>query len=293
MNSMTGYGRGEALRDGVKVTVEVSSVNRKSAELNLITPRELDPLEAQIRDEVLRQVSRGRLTVRVTLHAAEGGAGGKAKINAALARAYAREFRKLGRELKLEGDLSLDTLLRAPGVIEAGGEELDAEAFWPAVKSALGEAMSGLQQMRQREGGHLAKDLAKRITAMRKAAGRVRARAPGVLARYREQLVSRLAGAGIEGVSPDDERLAREIVLFADRSDITEELTRLDSHFQQFADCTDAKEAVGRKLDFLSQEMNREFNTIGSKAQDSEISRDVITLKTELEKFREQVQNVE
>jgi uncharacterized protein (TIGR00255 family) len=139
----------------------------------------------------------------------------------------------------------------------------------------------------------LADDLATRIGIMRKAVGQVQKHAPGVAERYRQQLIERIKGAGLEAPGADDDRLLKEIVYFADRSDISEELTRLQSHFQQFEDCRKSREPVGRMLDFLAQEMNREINTIGSKANDTLISREVVTLKAELEKFREQAQNVE
>jgi uncharacterized protein (TIGR00255 family) len=147
--------------------------------------------------------------------------------------------------------------------------------------------------MREREGAHLAQDLATRVGVMRKAVGMIRKQAPLTAENYRQQLIERIRSAGLESPAPDDERLLKEIVLFADRSDISEELTRLQSHFQQFEDCQKSKEPVGRTLDFLAQEMNREVNTIGSKANDAVVSREVVTLKAELEKFREQAQNVE
>jgi uncharacterized protein (TIGR00255 family) len=150
-----------------------------------------------------------------------------------------------------------------------------------------------LVKMREREGRTLAEDLAKRVTIMRGAATRVQKHAPTVAKRYREQLLERIKSAGLEAPGEEDDRLLKEVVYFADRSDIAEELTRLQSHFRQFEDCRRSKEPVGRTLDFLAQEMNREVNTIGSKANDSLISREVVTLKAELERFREQAQNVE
>ncbi len=292
MKSMTGYGRGECARDGFKVTVELSSVNRKSGEITLNLPRDLEPLEAQVRDEINKRISRGRLNVRVTVH--EGADTGTAtQINATLARAYATEFSKLAQELNLSGGVTLEALLRVPGVLEAGEDAADAESFWPAVQAALLQALDALVKMREREGEHLATDLAARIELIRAAAGRVGVQAPLVQTQFRTRLLERIKQAGLEGIAADDERMLKEVVLFADRSDITEELTRLQSHFQQFADCLKSKEPVGRTLDFLSQEMNREINTIGSKAQDAVISREVVQVKAELERFREQVQNVE
>jgi len=293
MKSMTGYGWGECARDGFKVTVELSSVNRKQSEISVNLPRELEVLEAQIRDVVNQRVARGRVTARVSLHAVEGKDAARAHLNRRLAQAYARELGRLAKELKLEGTVSLDLLIRAPGVLQSNEEMADAEDFWPAVSEALRQAVAMMVKMREREGSHLQKDLLHRINLMRRSVERVRKNAPGVQKRYRLQLLERIKTAGLDQTQLDEERLLREVVYFADRSDITEELTRLKSHFQQFDDYINSNEPIGRTLDFLAQEMNREINTIGSKANDSAISREVVVLKTELEKFREQVQNVE
>jgi uncharacterized protein (TIGR00255 family) len=214
-------------------------------------------------------------------------------INLPLARAYTTELNRLAKQLKLAGEVTLDQLIRAPGVLQTDEELVEADKIWPVLAQALKQALAALVKMREREGEHLAKDLAGRITAMRKAVRIIQNQAPLTAKNYRQQLVERIRTAGLESPAPDDERLLKEIVLFADRSDISEELTRLQSHFQQFEDCRKAKEPVGRTLDFLAQEMNREINTIGSKANDAIISREVVILKAELEKFREQAQNVE
>ena len=293
MKSMTGYGWGECARDGFKVTVELSSVNRKQSEISVNLPRELEVLEAQIRDVVNHRIARGRVTARVALHAIEGKDAARAHLNKGLARAYAHELGRLAKELKLDGTVSLDLLVRAPGVLQSNEEMADAEDFWPAVSEALKQAVGMMVKMREREGAHLQKDVVQRIATMRKSVARVQKHAPAVQKRYRKQLVERIEAAGIDPAQMDEERLLREIVYFADRSDITEELTRLSSHFQQFDEYVNSNEPIGRTLDFLAQEMNREINTIGSKANDSAISREVVVLKTELEKFREQVQNVE
>jgi uncharacterized protein (TIGR00255 family) len=292
MKSMTGYGRGECSQRGFKVTVEVSSVNRKQTEIAVHLPRELEVLEAQLRDDINRRVARGRLTVRVSVHAAAGAAG-RSLINTALAKHYARELRALAKSLKLDNAITLDLLARAPGVMEPAEEITDAEEIWPAISKALHAALDILLKMREREGAWLAKDLVARAARLRAGVRRVRSRAPRSAEQYRTQLLTRIKAAGLDTPALDDERLVKEIFYFADRSDISEELTRLESHFQQFNDCVKSKEPVGRTLDFLAQEMNREVNTLGSKANDSVISREVVLLKAELEKFREQVQNVE
>lgn len=290
---MTGYGRGECSQDGFKITVELSSVNRKQAEIAITLPRELELLEGQMRDVINRGISRGRVTARVSFHTARGRDSARMHLNTDLARAYAKELAALAKQLKLKDDVTLDQLIRAPGVFQTDEELASEEDFWPAVETALNKALAALLKMRAREGAHLAKDLIQRIAIMREAAGRIKTNAPQVAERYRTALLERIKAAGLDNIAPDDERLLKEVVLFADRSDISEELTRLQSHFQQFDELTKSKEPIGRTLDFLAQEINREVNTVGSKANDALISHEVVKLKAELEKFREQAMNVE
>lgn len=290
---MTGHGWGEHARDGYKVAVEISSVNRKQSEVTANLPRELDVLEAQVRDEIHRRIARGRVSVRVTLHAMEGQQGSRLALNRELAREYAKEFRKLAKQLELDGGVTLEAILRSPGVLQANEEIDDAEAFWPSIREALVKALDMLIQMREREGRHLLKDLTARIKVMRQAVARVRKQAAMVQERYRQNLLERIRNAGLDPALVDQDRILKEVVFFADRSDVSEELTRLDGHFGQFDTVVQQSEPIGRTLDFLAQEINREVNTLGAKANDSQISKDVVLLKTELEKFREQVQNVE
>jgi uncharacterized protein (TIGR00255 family) len=293
MKSMTGYGRGDCSKDGFKVTVELSSVNRKQTEISVNLPRQMELLEAQIRDVINRHIARGRVTARVSLHAGLGQASARMHLNVPLAKAYARELSRLSKQLRLPGPVTLDQVSRAPGVLQTDEDLAVEEDFWPAVEKALRQALAQMVKMREREGSHLAQDLAKRVGIMRKAAAQIAKHAPKVAERYRQQLIERIKSAGLAAPGAEDERLLKEVVYFADRSDISEELTRLQSHFQQFEDGRRSKEPVGRMLDFLAQEINREINTIGSKANNSLISHEVVTLKAELEKFREQAQNVE
>jgi uncharacterized protein (TIGR00255 family) len=293
MKSMTGYGRGESAQDGFKLTVELSAVNRRQSEISVNLPRELEMLETQVRDVINRQVARGRVTARFGIHSADGKLSAEAHINLPLAKAYSAQLGKLVKELKLSGSVTLDHVLRAPGVFQTDEELVDAENIWPVMEKALQQALTALTKMREREGANLSRDLTARIAIMRQSVEKIQKQAPHTTENYRQQLLARIKGAGLENIAPDDERLLKEIVLFADRSDISEELTRLQSHFGQFEDCRKSKEPVGRTLDFLAQEMNREINTIGSKANDAVISREVVILKAELEKFREQAQNVE
>jgi len=295
MKSMTGYGRGESAAAEAKVVVELKSVNRKQSELVVMLPPDWESLETRIRESVARVVSRGRCEIRVSLDVPEGESTGN-RINRAVAQAYSREWSEVAAELGLSGaaaHVSLELLARCPGVIQSKTRVIDPEAAWPGTSAALAAALESMDAMRRREGEALERDLESRIALIRSALDRVRVLAPEVLTRYRQQLAQRLQSAGLEGITVDDERILREVVVFADRSDISEEIARLESHFQQYEDCRKSREAVGRKLDFLAQEFHREINTIGSKANDARIAAEVVLMKTELERFREQVQNIE
>ncbi len=293
MKSMTGHGRGDSLQHGYKVAVEISAVNRKQLEIHVNLPREFDRLESAVKERVQKKVSRGRVTVRVSVQTAKGEELNRVVINRELALASAKQLRGIAKEAKVSSDLSIEALLRIPGVIRSESGVENTDEVLPSIRRATDQALKGFVAMRTAEGEQLAKDLNNRISAMTKAVARVERRAPKVLTRYRQQLLERIKQAKVEITDPDDDRLLKELVLFADRSDISEELTRLASHFKQFKQIAASKTPVGRTLDFLAQELNREVNTIGSKANDTDISKDVVVLKTELEKFREQVQNVE
>ncbi len=293
MKSMTGYGRGECTAKGASITVELNSVNRKQAEVSLSVPSELESIEPDLRDLILASVSRGRVSGRVVLQYTGASRASAVAVNETQAKAYRRELSKLAKSLEIPDNLSLDSLLRLPGVLESAQPILDAKAFRAPVKSALGQALEGLLSMREKEGANLARDLVKRLCKLRRVVKRVARRAPDVLKHHRERLIERLKKTNVDVPDMNDDRLLREIVYYTDRTDITEELTRLGSHFVQLEECLSDVVPVGRKLDFLAQEMFREINTIGSKANDANISSEVVTLKTELEKIREQVQNVE
>lgn len=291
MRSMTGYGRGECAKDGFKFTVELNSINRKQSDVAVNLPKELVELEPRIRDVINAELSRGRINAVVAYHRG-GTATGQVELDEAMAMAYLKAIQKLQKKTKLNGSVTLDTVLRAPGVLKLAETTVNAEAVWPGVEIALKKALAQLVKMREKEGRHLAEDLTARLGVLAAGVARIRQSAPATVKHYREQLHARVKEAGLD-VPLDDERLVKEVVFFADRCDITEELTRLESHFQQFRDCLKSGEPVGRTLDFLSQEMNRELNTIGSKANAVEIAQEVVRLKAELEKIREQAQNIE
>jgi uncharacterized protein (TIGR00255 family) len=289
---MTGYGRGECAKDGFKFTVELNSINRKQSDISINLAKELIELEPRIRDEINAQLSRGRINAVVAYHRSAAKVEEQVELDETLAMAYLKAIQKLQKKTKLNGSVTLETVLRAPGVLKLAEAPLDAEAVWPCVESALRKALAQLVKMREKEGKFLAADLGGRLDALTAGVAQIRKIAPEIVKRYREQLQARIQEAGVD-VPMDDERLTKEVVFFADRCDISEELTRLESHFVQFRDGLKSADPVGRTLDFLSQEMNRELNTIGSKANAAEISQTVVRLKAELEKIREQVQNIE
>jgi uncharacterized protein (TIGR00255 family) len=288
---MTGYGRGEADRGGAKFTVELNSVNRKQSDVVINLPRDFSALEPRIRQTLNEQLSRGRTTVSVAVE--QGSTGHRdLALDTSLARSYHDAMRALQKELGAPGEITISAILQAPGVLRMSETRVDAEVAWPAVNDALGSALSELVKMREREGKHLAKDLRQRLKILRDHVKQVRTRFPAVTKRYRESLRERINQAGLD-LASDDERLLKEIAIFADRSDVSEELTRLDSHFAQFADQLRSEEPVGRTLEFITQEIFRELNTLGAKANDAAISQHVVICKAELEKIREQIQNVE
>lgn len=288
---MTGFGCGEALNDDLIYRVEVASVNRKQADIVVNLPRELSALDSRIRKQVSEVVSRGRINVGISLKSGEAQSG-SLSINLPLAEEYTAAIAKLEERLGLNGLVSRFDPSRAPGVIQLGETLPEPEDAWPFVQKALKESLSKLLEMRSTEGAHLKSDLESRLAVLKGFLQQISEQAPSVVKRYRDNLIKRLDSADIE-LNLDDERLIKEIGLFADRCDISEEVTRLESHFSQCHKYFKSDEAVGRPLDFLIQEMGREINTIGSKANDASIAQIIVESKTELEKIREQIQNIE
>jgi uncharacterized protein (TIGR00255 family) len=288
---MTGYGRGQSSQNGSKFSVELNSVNRKQSDVVVTLPRELTELEPRVRDVINAEVSRGRLNVNIAAHYMAS-TGQAVALDTNLARTYYRAMMELQKELNASGEINIETVLRAPGVLRVPEEQLSVEDAWPHIESALKEALTDLVKMREREGKHLAKDLIHRLKAVRGWVRKIRLLQPGVLKRHRQSLHERIQKAGLD-LPIDDDRLLKEVMFFADKSDVSEELTRLESHFAQFAHHLRKNEPVGRTLEFMCQELGREFNTLGAKANDAEISQLVVTCKAEMEKIREQIQNIE
>lgn len=292
VRSMTGYGRGGATSGGLRVEVEISSVNRKQLDVVVNLPKPLNLLESRVQDEIARVLSRGRVTVDIAVQESARVRQQAIRVDHDLAAAYLRVLRRTARRLGLTDDLDARILLNLPGVLHYEPLDEDVERIWPVLSRALRLALRGLLAMRVREGRALARDLQKRVGLLGRHVTQIERLAPGVMARYREALASRLQQAGFAEALAD-ERIQRELLLFADRSDITEEVTRLRSHLAQAGQILQSAEPAGRPLDFLAQEMNREINTVGSKANDAAIARYVVHAKADLERLREQVQNIE
>jgi len=291
MRSMTGYGRGDADHGGTKFSVELNSVNRKQSDIVINLPRDLAALEPRIRQAINEKISRGRMNVVVGLHQGANGAAALA-LDTALARSYHEAMLTLQKELSAPGEITIGTILQAPGVMRSPEQSVNADKAWPTVERALATALSELVKMREREGKHLAKDLIHRLKVLRQEIKGIRALYPDVVKKYRSALLERIQKAGLD-LPVEDERLLKEVTIFADRSDISEELTRLESHLAQFAHHLRKNEPVGRTLEFITQEIFRELNTLGAKSNDAGISQHVVACKSELEKIREQIQNLE
>lgn len=291
MHSMTGFGRGEAVGNGVVWRVEASSVNRKQLELVVQLPRELNELEPGLRNQLAEKLSRGR--VQVSISADKGtGTASSLTVNSDLARQYAAALLELSNKLGVQATISSAEMTRWPGVFTLAESGWDVQEARPLIEKALSQALTAMLTMRRAEGDHLKADINTRLDTLTAMLQEAAALTPQVVTRYRDVLRQRLTDAGLP-LPLDDERLVKEIALFADRCDISEEITRATSHIAQFRTYMDSGEPVGRPLDFLSQELFREFNTMGSKANHATLAQLVVKAKTELEKIREQVQNIE
>ena len=290
---MTGRGVGAAAGRWARVEVELSSVNRKQLDVDVGLPRFLAAYESRVLETVQGRLSRGRITGEIRVTWAEAAQAAGAKVDLGLARATVGALRAAAKKLGLPDDLQASDLLSLPGLVALEHGKRDLDALWPTVRQALEAALAKLQAMRKKEGAALGRDLRARLGILRKLASEIAVRAPAVVAAYRANLLKRIAAALPGSDLAADELLLKEVAFFADKADVAEELVRLDSHFRQADDLLKRGGVVGRALDFLVQEMGREINTIGSKANDAEIARRVVAAKAELERFREQVQNVE
>ena len=292
IKSMTGFGQGEAVVQGKRITVEMRAVNHRFGEVVVRLPRAYVVLEEQVRRLILGHIARGRVDVYVNV-AREGEKRSLVKVDKELAMAYYNSLRELGELLEIPAKIGLEELLRCPEVVTLQQEEEHAEEVWPALKEALEQALGRLLEMREREGACLQEDILRRIDQIAAWVEKIDSRQPAVVEAYRQRLTSRLEEL-LQGGILDEARLGQEVVLFAERSNIAEEIVRAKSHLEQLRNTVNsASGPVGRRMDFLLQEINREINTISSKANDALISQWAVEVKGELEKIREQVQNIE
>ncbi len=291
LKSMTGFGRGEHTTPRAHYRVEVQAVNHRFVEVRARLPRRLARLEHQIQREVQHRFGRGRFEVHLSERLlAEPPR--TIRVDRAAAREFVAAVRALQEELGLPGALSVEALAGLRDLVGFEEPEEEAGAVWEEIRPALEQAFADLEKMREKEGAALSAELRHRLGLLERGVAAILARAPGTVAAYRARLQERVAALAA-GVPLDPGRLEQEVVLFADRADVTEEGARLGSHLAQFRDLLDAPGPQGRKLEFLLQEMHREVNTLGSKAADAAIAAEVVALKAELEKMREQLQNVE
>ena len=292
VKSMTGFGRGEAASVDYKITVEAKSINNRYLEVIPRMPRQILALEDPVKKFVNQQVQRGRVDVFITLEETEERQK-TLKTDKELALAYYKSMKEIAELCEMEGNITMEHMVKMPGIFSMEKTDDDLEAIWVLLQEALGAAMQNLVEMRQVEGDKLAHDLLNRRLTIIDFVKEIDERAPQVVIEYQEKLQTRIEELLADKALLDDAKFANEVAYFADRASITEELIRLDSHLSQLKDLLSCNDVVGRKLDFLMQELNREINTIGSKANDLQISRRVIDVKSELEKIREQVQNIE
>lgn len=291
IKSMTGYGKGEAASPRGVFSVEIRSVNHRYGEVSVRMPRPFLALENEIKRQISTSLKRGKIDVTVLWEEASG-VDAVPQLNTALARGYFDTFSHLSRDLGLMQEVPLSLVLAQKGVLRDVSTTIEDSEYQPQLTQAVGAAVAAIDGMRTQEGEALAADLLLRRTQIAEWVGQINERTPFMVAEYQQKLAARLELL-LGATELDPARLAQEVALLADRCDITEELVRLASHFAQFDQALRIPEPVGRKLDFLMQEMNREVNTIGSKANDAAIAGLVIQIKAEMEKMREQVQNVE
>ncbi|PLX94641.1 MAG: YicC family protein [Desulfuromonas sp.] len=291
IKSMTGYGKGQATVETLTLNVEIKSVNHRYCDVTVKGPRFLSPYENEIKKSVTERVGRGRVDLYVSQ---ELGASTLTVpvVNRPLAAAWLEALRQMQREFALEGDIPLSLLAAQKDVVVMREADPDATVLTDCLQKALQEALQAIDRMRLAEGEATWCDIASRLELLETMLQTVEERAPQVPEEWRQKLSERLARLGPE-LSVEPQRVAQEVAIFADRCDISEEVTRFKSHLSQFRLLAQGDEPVGRQMDFLVQELNREVNTMGSKSNDAMLTKQVVAMKAELEKIREQVQNVE
>lgn len=291
IKSMTGFGHAEKVTEQCRITVEMKSVNHRYLDLNIKMPRRFNMLEGQVRNLMKQYMQRGKVDVFITYEDYTSN-DYTLKYNKELAAEYLSYLNQMAEEFHLENDVRATTLSRYPEVLTMEEQSVDEEQLWKLLEEPLNEACVRFVETRTREGQHLREDLLDKLAGLDEKVNRVEERSPKVVQEYREKLEQKVHEL-LEDSQIDDNRIAAEVVLFSDKICNDEETVRLHSHIHGMQKILEEKEGVGRKMDFMAQEMNREANTILSKSSDLEVSDIAIDLKTEIEKIREQIQNIE
>ncbi len=291
LKSMTGYGRCEAVTEGKKILVEIKSVNHRYSDYNIKVQRHLGFLEDKIRKYVSQSITRGKVDVFLNVENFET-ADKEISLNKAMAKNYIDVLYQLRDEFGLADDITVANVARNSDIFQTERLEEDEEQLWISVRNVLDSALADFVAMREREGGRIEKDICERVEYMKTLAVQIEERSPQTVKEYSDRLYEKIREI-LDGKQIDEARILTEVAIYADKVAVNEETVRLGSHFAEFYNIVNSGEPAGRKLDFLIQEINREVNTIGSKAGDIDIAKTVVTLKGEIEKLREQIQNIE
>ncbi|MCI8403503.1 MAG: YicC family protein [Clostridia bacterium] len=291
LKSMTGYGRREAVTDGKKILVEIKSVNHRYSDYNIKVQRHLGFLEDKIRKYVSRSITRGKVDIYLNVENFET-ADKMISLNKAAAKNYIDALYCLRDEFGLKDDITVTSVAKNPEVFQVERLDEDEEQLWNTVRGVLDGALDDFVAMREREGERIERDLCERIAYMKTLSDEIDRRSPQTVKEYSDRLYEKIKEV-LDGTEIDETRILTEVAIYADKVAVNEETVRLASHFTEFDNIVNSGEPAGRRLDFLIQEINREVNTIGSKAGDIDIAKTVVTLKGEIEKLREQIQNIE
>jgi len=291
IKSMTGFGRSEILKNNRKIVIEVKSVNHRYLEAGIKMPKKLNSFESRIRETLKKYANRGKVDIFIN-YEDNNETQVNLKYNDKLAKEYMDIFAKMADEFKIENDINVSALSRYPEVISMEDAEVDEEELWAFIEEALKESLEKFVETRVLEGEHLKNDLLLKLDHMEKLVDFIEERSPEIMKEYRSKLEDKVKEI-LGDTTIDESRIATEVVIYADKICVDEETVRLRSHINHARKCLSEDGGIGRKMDFIAQEMNRESNTILSKANDIEISNAAIDLKTEIEKVREQIQNIE
>lgn len=290
IKSMTGFGRGEASQDNITFSVDIKTVNHRYSDISVRMPRMVSPLEEKVREYIGSKLNRGKIDIYINYDSF--GQDTKVKLDTNLASAYVDSLNTLKQQFGIKDDISLSLLTRFPDILKLETEEKDLDFLWSILYSAIEQAVESLVDMRSREGERLCKDMVEKLDSIMATIDEIKAKSPDLIEVYKNKLYDKIKEM-TKDIQLDENRLLTEVAIFADKSSIDEEIVRLKSHIEEFRSTLYVKGTIGKRLDFVVQEMNREVNTIGSKSSDLGIVNNVIAMKTEIEKIREQVQNIE